>query len=91
MNNVHDMILFFFIIGRMKKSLRKTKSKATNQQQSRRRLREIKNVSTETVRQMKTSTVKEQKEKMRLKKIRRQMINLRKEQRAAAQRKPILT
>lgn len=75
----------------MKKSLRKTKSKATNQQQSRRRLREIKNVSTETVRQMKTSTVKEQKEKMRLKKIRRQMINLRKEQRAAAQRKPILT
>lgn len=75
----------------MKKSLRKTKSKATNQQQSRRRLREIKNVSTETVRQMKTSAVKEQKEKMRLKKIRRQMINLRKEQRAAAQRKPILT
>lgn len=75
----------------MKKSLRKTKSKATNQQQSRRRLREIKNVSTETVRQMKTSTVKEQKEQMRLKKIRRQMINLRKEQRAAAQRKPILT
>lgn len=68
MNIVHDIII---LIARIKMSLRGTTNTARKQQQSRKRLK-IKKETTETVWQMKTSAVKQQKANRKLKKTKRQ-------------------